>query len=107
MRAKMKSLFKKYNVLTIHAAEKNEMLAHVCGTCKMGIDPTTSVVDAENKLHGFENIYIADSSFFPTSGGTNPALTIAANSLRLAEILIAKERAARPGQIQIEARPRS
>jgi choline dehydrogenase-like flavoprotein len=93
MRAKMKSLFKKYNVLTIQAAEKNEMLAHVCGTCKMGVDPATSVVDTENKLHGFENIYIADSSFFPTSGGTNPALTIAANSLRLAEILIAKDRA--------------
>jgi choline dehydrogenase-like flavoprotein len=91
MRRKMKSLFQNYNVLTIKAAEKNEMLAHVCGTCKMGQDPKTSVVDVENRLHGFENIYIADSSFFPTSGGTNPALTIAANSLRLAEILVAKE----------------
>ncbi len=91
MRLKMKSLFKKYNVLTIKAAEKNEMLAHVCGTCKMGPDAKTSVVDLENRLHGFENIYIADSSFFPTSGGTNPALTIAANSLRMADLLIAKE----------------
>lgn len=92
MRSKLKALFKSYKVLFIKAAEKNEMLAHVCGTCKMGLDPETSVVDTENRLHGYENIYVVDSSFFPTSGGTNPALTIAANSLRVADLLIAKER---------------
>jgi choline dehydrogenase-like flavoprotein len=91
MRAKLKQLFKDYKVLFIKSAEKNEMLAHVCGTCKMGVDPKTSVVDTNNRLHGFENVYVLDSSFFPTSGGTNPALTIAANSLRVAEFIIAQE----------------
>jgi choline dehydrogenase-like flavoprotein len=70
------------------ASEKNEMLAHVCGTCRMGDDPLQSVVDPNNRVHGIENLYVVDGSFFPTSGGTNPALTIAANSLRVADVLI-------------------
>jgi choline dehydrogenase-like flavoprotein len=68
----------------IKQAENNERLAHACGTCRMGNDPSASVVDAWNRAHQLENLYIVDSSFFPTSGGTNPALTIAANALRVA-----------------------
>lgn len=88
IRKKLTKLFAPFHTLFIKASEKNEMLAHVCGTCRMGNDPKTSVLSPDNQLHGIENISVVDSSFFPTSGGTNPALTIAANSLRVAEILI-------------------
>jgi choline dehydrogenase-like flavoprotein len=42
------------------------------------------VVDADNRAHDVENLYVADASSFPASGGINPSLTIAANSLRVA-----------------------
>lgn len=58
---------------------------HPCGTCRAGDNPQTSVVDANCKAHGLDNLYIADASFMPTSGGTNPSLTIAANALRVAD----------------------
>jgi choline dehydrogenase-like flavoprotein len=58
---------------------------HPCGTCKAGDDPSSSVVDKYCKAHELDNLYIADSSFMPTSGGTNPSLTIAANALRVAD----------------------
>ena len=50
-------------------------------------DPETSVLDPWNRAHGLSNLYIVDASFFPTSGGLNPALTIAANALRVAHHL--------------------
>ncbi len=57
---------------------------HPMGTCRIGNDPATSVADAAGKVHGVANLYIADASFMPTAGGTNPSLTIAAHALRLA-----------------------
>nr|BFD66579.1 GMC family oxidoreductase [Bdellovibrio sp. HAGR004] len=75
------------NPKLIKFAHKNEMLGHSCGTCRFGNDPTTSVLDANNKAHDLENLYVVDASFFPTSSGTNPALTIAANALRVANII--------------------
>jgi len=72
----------------IKQAGNNERIAHVCGTCRMGDDPTTSVVDAWGRAHELENLYIADASLFPTSGGTNPALTVAANALRIASHIV-------------------
>jgi choline dehydrogenase-like flavoprotein len=59
--------------------------AHACGTCVMGDDPATSVLDRNCKAHGIDNLFIADASFMPTSGAINPGLTIAANSLRVAD----------------------
>jgi choline dehydrogenase-like flavoprotein len=90
LRRKLKTLFKPLGLFFLAASEKNEMLAHVCGTCRMGEDPLKSVVDSSNRVHGVSNLFVVDSSFFPTSGGTNPALTIAANSLRVADNLIQK-----------------
>ncbi|MGA2410642.1 MAG: GMC family oxidoreductase [Candidatus Binataceae bacterium] len=55
---------------------------HVCGTCRFGDDPRTSVLDRDNRAHDLDNLYILDGSFFPSSGGINPSLTIVANSLR-------------------------
>ena len=58
---------------------------HVCGTCRSGRNPETSVVDGDCRVHGLDNLYVVDSSFMPTSGGANPSLTIAANALRVAD----------------------
>jgi choline dehydrogenase-like flavoprotein len=55
---------------------------HVCGTCRFGDDPQTSVLDRDNRAHDLDNLYVLDASFFPSSGGINPSLTIVANSLR-------------------------
>ncbi len=67
--------------------DDNRHPAHVCGTCRFGDDPKSSVLDANNRVHGVDNLYVADSSFFPSSGGSNPSLTIAANALRVADTL--------------------
>ena len=60
---------------------------HPSGTCRFGKSPETSVLTPENKVRGVENLYVADASFFPSSGGINPALTVAANALRVADII--------------------
>ncbi|HKC49679.1 MAG TPA: GMC oxidoreductase, partial [Myxococcota bacterium] len=50
-------------------------------------DPATSALNRDNRAHDVENLYVVDASFFPSSGGTNPSLTIAANALRAAEAI--------------------
>ncbi len=65
----------------------NLNLGHPCGTARFGDDPATSVLDRDNRAHEVENLYIVDASFFPSSGGSNPSLTIAANALRVAEAI--------------------
>jgi len=59
--------------------------SHVCGTCRFGDDPKTSVLDRDNRAHDVDNLYVLDASFFPSSGGINPSLTIVANSLRASD----------------------
>lgn len=59
--------------------------SHVCGTCRFGDDPRTSVLDRDNRAHDLDNLFVLDASFFPSSGGINPSLTIVANSLRSSE----------------------
>ncbi len=59
---------------------------HVFGTCRMGNDPVTSVVDARCRSHEHPNLYIADASVFPSSGGgESPSLTIHALAVRAAD----------------------
>jgi choline dehydrogenase-like flavoprotein len=58
--------------------------SHQCGTAVMGDDPTRSVVDRNCKMHDLDNVWIVDSAPFPSSAAVNPALTIAANALRVA-----------------------
>ncbi len=60
-----------------------EATSHQCGTATMGSDPHASVVDADLKAHDLDNLWIADSSTFVSSAAVNPALTVAALSLRL------------------------
>lgn len=61
--------------------------SHHMGTTRMGLDPRTSVVDTDLRVHGVENLYCAGASVFPTSGCANPTFTIVALSIRLAEHL--------------------
>ncbi len=63
------------------------VLNHQCGTCRMGTDPAASVVDPTGKAHDVGNLYLADASVFPSSGASNPTLTIAANAFRVADHL--------------------
>ncbi|HEY2814731.1 MAG TPA: GMC family oxidoreductase [Acidimicrobiales bacterium] len=57
---------------------------HVMGTCRMGDDPRTSVVDSASRFHDVENMICADSSVFVTSAGYNPTLTLVALAHRAA-----------------------
>jgi choline dehydrogenase-like flavoprotein len=59
--------------------------SHQAGTIRAGDDPRTSVLDVHCRTHDVENLFVVDSSFFPSLPVMNPALTIAANALRVAE----------------------
>jgi choline dehydrogenase-like flavoprotein len=59
--------------------------SHHMGTARMGTDPKTSVVDPTCRVHGYGNLYVGSSSVFPTSGFSNPTLTIMALCLRMAD----------------------
>jgi choline dehydrogenase-like flavoprotein len=61
-----------------------EGVGHQNGTCRMGLDPATSVLDANCKAHSLDNLYVVDASCFPSASAVNPSLTIVANSLRVA-----------------------
>jgi len=65
-----------------------ETNSHQCGTARFGIDPATSVLDPYCRAHDAENLWVVDSSFFPSSAAMNPALTIAAQALRVAEKIV-------------------
>ena len=60
---------------------------HLMGATRMGEDPATSVTDANGRVHGIRNLYVAGSSLFPAVGSANPTLTIVALALRLADHL--------------------
>ena len=70
------------------AASSRALGTHLMGTCRMGTDPTNSVVDASGRTHEVDNLYIADGSLFPTSTPSNPTLTIQAMALRIAEGMV-------------------
>jgi choline dehydrogenase-like flavoprotein len=61
--------------------------AHQAGTARFGTDPATSVLDVNCKAHELDNLYVADTSFFPSIGAVNPALTAMANAIRVGEHL--------------------
>ena len=76
-----------WSIFLSNSDNLNLNYGHPSGTCRFGKSPETSVLTPENKVRGVENLYVADASFFPSSGGINPALTIAANALRVADII--------------------
>jgi choline dehydrogenase-like flavoprotein len=71
---------------------KNEIgiggVAHQAGTCRFGTDPKASVLDTNCKAHELDNLYVVDTSFFPSIGAVNPALTAMANAVRVGDHLL-------------------
>lgn len=65
-------------------------VAHQNGTVRFGDDPATSALDPWCKAWELDNLYVVDASFFPSSSAVNPALTIAANALRVGDHLLTR-----------------
>jgi choline dehydrogenase-like flavoprotein len=61
---------------------------HQAGTCRMGNDPKTSVVNRNCQLHEVDNVFVADGSVHVTNGGFNPVLTILANAYRVSDYMV-------------------
>ena len=62
--------------------------AHQAGTCRFGADPESSVLNTDCRAHELDNLYVVDTSFFPSIGAVNPALTAMANALRVGDHLL-------------------
>jgi len=65
-----------------------EGVGHQNGTCRMGHEPATSVLDPNCKAHQVDNLYVVDASCFVSASAVNPSLTIIANALRVADHLL-------------------
>jgi choline dehydrogenase-like flavoprotein len=63
-------------------------VAHQAGTCRFGTDPAASVLDVNCRAHEVDNLYVVDTSFFPSIGAVNPALTAMANAMRVGDHLL-------------------
>ncbi len=87
-----------HHLLPHSAYLKNEIpvagVAHQAGTCRFGADPATSVLDTDCRAHEVDNLYVVDTSFFPSIGAVNPALTAMANALRVGDHLLERMGAA-------------
>lgn len=89
---RMRAVFGRYPgspIRPIHlsGAKMNSALGHQCGTCRFGDDPKTSVLDPDNRAWGLDNLYVVDTSMLPSSAGINPSLTVAANALRVGNLI--------------------
>jgi choline dehydrogenase-like flavoprotein len=94
---KLKSMLGQLDMNSDHliqrfAYAKNEIpvagCAHQTGTCRFGSDPATSVLNTDCRAHEVDNLYVVDTSFFPSIGAVNPALTAMANALRVGDHLL-------------------
>ena len=79
---------------------KNEIpvagVAHQAGTCRFGADPASSALNTDCRAHEVDNLYVVDTSIFPSIGAVNPALTAMANSLRVGDHLLDRLGASQP-----------
>jgi choline dehydrogenase-like flavoprotein len=64
------------------------VMGSVCGTCRMGANPATSVVDLHGRSHELSNLYIADASILPSCPAVGLGLTVIANALRIADQVV-------------------
>jgi len=76
--------------LSLHIAKQMPIagVGHQNGTVRFGTDPKASALDVHCKSHEIDNLYVVDSSFFPSSSASNPSLTIMANALRVGDHLL-------------------
>jgi choline dehydrogenase-like flavoprotein len=65
----------------------DEHVAHQCGTLRFGTHADHAVLDPDCRMFKHPNVFVVDGSFMPTSLGVGPALTIAANALRVADVV--------------------
>jgi choline dehydrogenase-like flavoprotein len=81
-----------HHLIQRFAYMKNEIpvagCAHQAGTCRFGADSATSVLNTDCRAHEVDNLYVVDTSIFPSIGAVNPALTAMANSLRVGDHLL-------------------
>jgi choline dehydrogenase-like flavoprotein len=92
MRRRLRPFLRGLGATRVPGGDPVEALGHVCGTCRFGTDSYTSVLDPFNRVWETDNLYVVDASCFPSSTGLNPALTIAANALRVAAHLCERGR---------------
>jgi choline dehydrogenase-like flavoprotein len=84
---------------TLHVPGKSQIPSggqHQAGTCRMGNDPKTSVVNPFGQIHEIDNLFIADGSVLVTNGGFNPVLTIMAIAYRTSEYIVKKFNSIKP-----------
>src|SRR4051812_24797867 len=95
--ARLRSILGKLDMNADHlihrfAYMKNEIpvagVAHQAGTCRFGTDRATSVLNTDCRAHEVDNLYVVDTSVFPSIGAVNPALTAMANSIRVGDHLL-------------------
>jgi choline dehydrogenase-like flavoprotein len=90
--AETKRLLKRLGFWAVMAhSHKQRNTTHQCGTLVFGTDPRTSVLDPFCRTHDVENLFVVDASFFPSSAAVNPALTIIAQALRVADHIAATD----------------
>ncbi|MDT0467865.1 GMC family oxidoreductase [Streptomyces gibsoniae] len=83
--------------LYLHKGMPIGATAHQAGTVRFGDDPRSSALDIHCKAHDLDNLYVVDTSFFPSIGAVNPSLTAIANALRVGDH-IAERLGARPAR---------
>jgi len=82
----MKRIMRKLGFwITVTHSHGAKNTTHQCGTVVFGDDPRTSVLDPFCRTHDIDNLFVVDASFFPSSAAVNPALTIIAQALRVAD----------------------
>ncbi len=93
----LKSMLGSLNMHEGHLAHRNLYMktdipiagcAHQSGTVRCGTDPATSVLNADCRAHEVENLYVADTSIFPSISAVNPALTAMANAIRVGDRIL-------------------
>lgn len=72
-----------------YPVQESNFGVHLLGTCRMGADPKTSVVDADHRTHDVHNLFLCDGSSFVTSGRGQPTETIQALAFRAADRITA------------------
>jgi choline dehydrogenase-like flavoprotein len=84
----------RHHLLPHDAYLKNEIpvagCAHQAGTCRFGTDPATSALNTDCRAHELDNLYVVDTSCYPSIGAVNPALTAMANALRVGDHLLGR-----------------
>ena len=88
------------HLLPHHAYLKNDIpvagVPHQAGTCRFGSDRASSVLNADCRVHELDNLCVVDTSFFPSIGAVNPALTAMANAVRVGDHLMERMDARQP-----------